>query len=111
MLATRDASASSTRPQVLLHIYQDARRREDQWRIPQHLLAFATPILVFMAVLLAHGNAALAIRAGAVGMVTATGAALFAIKAARWHRTSDWIANKLRTEYPLEPDVLRNGPL
>jgi protein-S-isoprenylcysteine O-methyltransferase Ste14 len=110
MLATSNAPASTVRPQVLLEIYHDARRREDQWRIPQHLLALVTPILVFMAVLLAHGDADLAIRAGAVGIVTATGAALLAIQVARWHNTASWIANKLRNEYPLDPAVL-SAPL
>ena len=110
MIDRTTAAASTTRPQVLLEIYDDARRREDQWRIPQHLLAFVTPILVLMAVLLAHGDADLAIRAGAVAIVTATGAALFAMQVARWHRTASWIADRLRIEYQVEA-AMRSSPV
>ena len=110
MLAAGNAPKSTVRSQVLLQIYEDARRREDQWRIPQHLLALVTPILVFIAVLLAHGNADLAIRAGAVGIVTATGAALFAIQVAHWHHQANWTARRLRSEYRVDAAVLLSEP-
>ena len=90
------------RPEALAAIYRDAREQENQWRIPQQLLTFVTPGLVLLSALLAYGNAGWAASAGAVGSVTATGAAILALRVGRWHRTAGEVAYRLRNENPLE---------
>jgi protein-S-isoprenylcysteine O-methyltransferase Ste14 len=96
----------------LLRDYHDARRREDQWRIPQLLLALATPLVSFISVLfsLAHQDA-YAVISGAVAIVTGTGAALIATQVWRWHRTAVGIANRVRDEHPGEATLLLKDPL
>ena len=60
----------------LLRDYHDARRREDQWRIPQLLLALVTPIVTLISVLFVLGHQEdYAVISGAVAIVTGTGAA------------------------------------
>lgn len=90
-----------SRPEVLAALFRDARQQADRWRTPQQLLTLVTPSLVFMTALLAYGNAGWAASAGAVGSVTATGAAILALRVGRWHRTAGEIASRLPTENPV----------
>ena len=96
----------------LLRDYHDARRREDQWRIPQLLLALATPIVGLISVffILGHQENYAAI-AGAVSIVTGIGAALLATQVWRWHRTAIGIANSVRDEHPSDAVLLLKDPL
>jgi hypothetical protein len=51
----------------MLRDYHDARRREDQWRIPQLLLALATPMVALIATVFAYaGQTDYATIAGAI---------------------------------------------
>jgi hypothetical protein len=96
----------------LLRDYHDARRREDQWRIPQLLLALATPIVVLISTLFTlAGQKDYAFISGAVALVTATAAALLAIEVWRWHRSAIGIGNRVRTEYPADATLLLKDPL
>lgn len=99
------------RPEALAALYRDARQQEDQWRIPQQLLTLVTPGLVLTSALLAYGNVGWAAYAGAVGSVTATGAAILALRVGRWHRTAFEIANRLRTDDPVERAFLMDDAL
>ncbi len=108
--------ASTTPPpsvvDELLRDYHDARRREDQWRIPQLLLALATPIVAFITVLFTLAGAKdYAVISGAVAIVTGTGAALIATEVWRWHRTAIGIANSVRDEHPGDAALLLKDPL
>ena len=108
---TSTASTSST-ADTLLRDYHDARRREDQWRIPQLLLALATPILALISVLFIYGHQeTYAIISGALAMVTGIGAALLAAEVWRWHRTAFGIVNRFRTEHPGDAALLMKDPL
>jgi uncharacterized membrane protein YkvA (DUF1232 family) len=108
-------ASGATPPSVvddLLRDYHDARRREDQWRIPQLLLALVTPVLALISVLFALGHQDdYSVISGAVAIVTATGAALIAIEVWRWHRTAIGIANRVREEFPGEAALLLKDPL
>jgi hypothetical protein len=105
-------SASSTASDVLLRDYHDARRKEDQWRIPQVLLALATPILALISVLFVYGHQeSYAIISGALAILTGVGAALIAIEVWRWHRTALGIVNRFRTEHPSDASLLMKDPL
>ena len=97
---------------AMLRDYHDARRREDQWRIPQILLALATPLLTLLSVLfnMAHAES-YGMISGAVAVVTGVGAALIGIEVWRWHRTAIGIANRFRTEHPGELGVFFKDPL
>ena len=106
------AAPTAPRSDALLRDYHDARRREDQWRIPQLLLALATPALSLVSVLFAlSGNESYAIIAGAVAIVAGAGAALLAIEVWRWHRTAIGIVNRFRQEYPGDAQLLLKDPL
>ena len=103
---------SSAASDSLLRDYHDARRREDQWRIPQLLLALAAPILSLISVLFAFGgNGTYAIVSGAVAIVAGAGAALVAIEVWRWHRTAFGIVNRFRQEHPGDVSLLMKDPL
>ena len=96
----------------LLRDYHDARRREDQWRIPQLLLALVTPILALVSVLFTMaGETDYALISAAVAVVSAVGAALLAIEVWRWHRTAIGIGNSFRTTYPAEASRFLGDPL
>jgi protein-S-isoprenylcysteine O-methyltransferase Ste14 len=95
----------------LLRDYHDARRREDQWRIPQLLLALITPIFALVAALVVGGDASMARIAGALAVITGTAAALLAVEVWRQHRTAIGIWNHLRTEYPQGGPLLLKDPL
>ncbi len=96
----------------LLRDYHDARRREDQWRIPQLLLALATPILAFISVaFLMAGSDQYAEISGALAIITGVGAALLAVEVWRWHRTAIGIGNSFRTTYPGEASRFLSDPL
>jgi hypothetical protein len=97
---------------ALLRDYHDARRREDQWRIPQLLLALATPILTLLSVLFSMGSVGTyAMISGALALITGVGAALLAIEVWRWHRTAFEIVNRFRTERPGDASLLMKDPL
>jgi len=113
-MTTRTAAPDTDRSQFdsLLRDYHDARRRQDQWRIPQLLLALATPILAFVSVLfLMAGNDQYALISGALAIITGVGAALLAVEVWRQHRTAIGIWNHLRTEYPQGGPLLLKDPL
>ena len=96
----------------LLRDYHDARRREDQWRIPQLLLALVTPILALVSVLFTMGGETdYATISGAIAVVTGMGAALLAVEVWRWHRTAIGIGNSFRTTYPGEASRFLGDPL
>lgn len=103
---------TSTQADSLLRDYHDARRREDQWRIPQVLLALVTPILSLIAVLfnMAHNSGA-ANAAGALAIITGTGAALLAIEVWRWHRTALSRVNEFRVGHSADAALLLKDPL
>jgi protein-S-isoprenylcysteine O-methyltransferase Ste14 len=97
---------------TLLHDYHDARRREDQWRIPQLLLALVTPLVALISVLfIMMNNGTYALIAGAIAIVTGTAAALIAVEVWRWHRTAIGIANRVRTDHAANANLLLNDPL
>lgn len=105
-------SAGTSTADRLLHDYHDARRREDQWRIPQLLLALATPVLSLISVLFAIGGVGTnAVVTGALAIITGAGAALVAIEVWRWHRTAFGIVNRFRTEHPADTSLLMKDPL
>ena len=104
--------ASASAVDELLRDYHDARRREDQWRIPQLLLALATPLVTLIAVFfMLAGEKDYAVISGAVVIVTGTGAALLATQVWRWHRVAVGIGNRVRTEYPADAALLLKDPL
>ena len=105
-----DASRSGA--DALLRDYHDARRREDQWRIPQLLSALVAPIAMLISLLFLMGHMETeAIAAGAVGLVSGLAAALLAVETWRWHRTALSHVNRFRTEYPADAALLLNDPL
>jgi protein-S-isoprenylcysteine O-methyltransferase Ste14 len=107
-----NATPSRSGPDELLREYHDARRREDQWRIPQILLALVTPILALVSVLFAMGGETTnATISGALAVITGVGAALLAVEVWRWHRTAIGIGNSFRTTYPGEASRFLGDPL
>ena len=97
---------------TMLRDYHDARRREDQWRIPQILLALVTPILALLSVLFVlAGENDYAWITGAVGVITGVGAGLLAVEVWRWHRTAIGLGNSFRTTYPNEAARFLGDPL
>ena len=105
-------SATTSTSDTLLRDYHDARRREDQWRIPQLLLALVTPILALISVLFVYGHQeTYALISGALAIVTGVAAALIAIEVWRWHRTAFGIVNRFRTEHPGDASLLMKDPL
>lgn len=97
---------------TMLRDYHDARRREDQWRIPQILLALVTPVLALLSVLFVlAGENDYASISGAITVVTGAGAALLAVEVWRWHRTAIGLGNSFRTTYPTEAARFLGDPL
>ena len=91
----------------MLHGYHEARSREDQWRVPQLLLALITPILTLASVLFTMGgNEQYGTISGAVALVTGTAAALAATQVTRWHRAAVALGNTFRDTYPHEQELL-----
>ena len=114
MTTTTDPAVHADRTEFdsLLHDYHEARRRQDQWRIPQLLLALATPILALISVVfLMAGGEQYAMISGALAVITGTGAALLAVEVWRQHRTAIGIWNHLRTDYPADGALLLKDPL
>ena len=105
---TATADVSDT----LLRDYHDARRKEDQWRIPQLLLALATPILALIGVLFIYGHQeTYALICGVLATIAGTAAALIAVEVWRWHRMAIGIVNRFRTERPGDAALLMKDPL
>lgn len=70
--------------------YDEARRREEQWRIPQLLTALVTPILGLIAVIFnMMGSNTYANISGALAIITGTAAALIAVEMWRLHRSAE----------------------
>jgi hypothetical protein len=110
MTDTRDAVAGS-QADVLLRDFHDARRREDQWRIPQLLLALVTPVLALIGVVLdTVGRDGGTIAVG-LAIITGTGAALISVEIWRWHRIALSRVNQFRTEHPAESGLLLKDPI
>jgi hypothetical protein len=96
----------------LLRAYHDARRQEDMWRIANLLLALATPVLALISVLFVMGgNSDYAVIAGALAIITGTGAALLTVEVWRHHRRAIGIANSFRTQYPAEHALFLKDPI
>jgi hypothetical protein len=95
----------------LLRDYHDARRREDQWHIPQLLLALVAPIMALIAVVLDMGGSDGARIAAALAVITGAGAALLAAEVWRWHRIAVGKVNQFRTDYPAESGLLLKDPI
>ena len=111
-VTTTPPTADRSMVDGLLRDYHEARRREDQWRIPQLLLALVTPIVALIATVFAYaGQTDYATIAGAVAIVTGIGAALLAVEVWRQHRTAIGIANSFRDDYPADRALLLNDPL
>jgi hypothetical protein len=69
--------------------YTEARRREDQWRIPQLLTALLTPVLAFIGLIFNLGGMETnANISAALAIITGVGAALMAVESWRWHRAA-----------------------
>ena len=110
--ATPRATVTTDDSDTMLRDYHDARRREDQWRIPQLLLALATPILALISVLFIYGNQeTYALISGVLAIISGAAAALIAIEVWRWHRTAIGIVNRFRTERPADAALLMKDPL
>jgi hypothetical protein len=105
-------TVSGTAADSLLRDYHDARRREDQWRIPQLLLALATPLIGLIAVVfsISDNNGATNI-AVALTIITGTAAALLAIEVWRWHRIAMSRVNEFRLSHPAAAALLLKDPL
>jgi hypothetical protein len=95
----------------LLRDYHDARRREDQWRIPQLLLALVAPVMAFVSVVLAITGTGDAKVAGALAVIIGVGAALLAVQVWRWHSVAVGLVNRFRLEYPAESAQLLRDPI
>ena len=106
------ATVTTADSDTMLRDYHDARRKEDQWRIPQLLLALATPVLALISVLFIYGNQeTYALIAGVLAIISGAAAALIAIEVWRWHRTAIGIVNRFRTERPGDASLLMKDPL
>jgi protein-S-isoprenylcysteine O-methyltransferase Ste14 len=113
-MVTPDSPVPAERAMVdsLLRDYHDARRREDQWRIPQILLALITPIFALTGILFIFaGSTDNATTAAALAVITGVAAALIAVEIWRWHRMAVGIANRIRTDYPSDIGLLMRDPL
>jgi hypothetical protein len=113
MADVRSSAGSRTaEAEVVLRQYHDARRREDQWRKPQLLLALITPIFAVISIVLDRmgrdGSADIAL---ALVLITATAAALLAIQVWRWHRIAISTLNTFRGKYVTEVSLLLRDPL
>jgi hypothetical protein len=103
-------SVTATNAEELLRDFHDARRREDQWRIPQLLLALVTPILALIAAVLDTSNLTSGFPALALSIITGTAAALIAVEGWRWHRIALSRVNQFRIEHPNESALLFKDP-
>ena len=111
-MTTVETPASRPGADTMLRDYHDARRREDQWRIPQLLTALLTPLAALISVLFVMaGRDAEAIAAGGLAIVAGVVAALLAVEVWRWHRTAIGIGNRFRTEYPADGGLFLKDPL
>ena len=110
MTELRD-SVTATTADELLRDFHDARRREDQWRIPQLLLALATPILALIAAVMDIANVGNGFIALALSLITGTAAALVAVEGWRWHRIALSRVNQFRIEHPGEGTLLLKDPI
>lgn len=104
-------SVTATTADELMRDFHDARRREDQWRIPQLLLALATPILALIAAVMDMANVGSGFVALALAIITGTAAALIAVEGWRWHRIALSRVNQFRTEHPTEGALLLKDPI
>ena len=97
---------------ALLRDYHDARRREEQWRIPQLLTALLTPVVALIgAVLTIMGNDSEAYVAVVLAVIIGTAAALMAVQVWRWHHIATGILNTFRTTYPADAGTLMKDPI
>ena len=111
-MTTVETPASRPGADTMLRDYHDARRREDQWRIPQLLTALLTPLAALISVLFVMaGRDAEAVAAGGLAIVTGVVAALLAVEVWRWHRTAIGIGNRFRSEYPADGGLFLKDPL
>lgn len=110
MTELRD-TVSGTSADELLRDFHDARRREDQWRIPQVLLALVTPILALIAAVLDISNLTSGFPALALSIITGTAAALIAVEGWRWHRIALSRLNQFRIDHPTEAALLFKDPI
>jgi hypothetical protein len=104
-------SVSATTADDLLRDFHDARRREDQWRIPQLLLALATPILALVAVVMDMAGFDGARIALILAIITGAAAALIAVEVWRWHRIALSRVNQFRTAHAGEAALLMQDPI
>ena len=110
--APTSTTTSTSEVDALLRDYHDARRREDQWRIPQLLLALVTPLVALISVMfILMNNGTYAMISGAIAIVTGAAAALIAVEVWRWHRTAIGIANRVRTDHAANASLLLKDPL
>jgi hypothetical protein len=69
--------------------YDNARRREEQWRTAQLFTALVTPIIGMIAVIFnLMGSNTYANISGALAIITGTAAALIAVEMWRLHRSA-----------------------
>ena len=109
---TNAGSVPHAASDALLRDYHDARRREEQWRIPQLLLALLTPILALTTVVfnMAYSDAYANVTS-ALTIITATAAALLSIEVWRWHRIATSRVNAFRTQHPADAALLMKDPI
>lgn len=107
---TDDYAVATATPDSLLRDFHDARRREDQWRIPQVLLVLVTPIFALIAAVLGvtGGDSLVPI---ALTIITGTAGALITIENWRWHRIALSRVNQFRTSYAAEAALLMKDPM
>jgi hypothetical protein len=110
MTDLRDSVTGSS-ADALLRDYHDARRREDQWRIPQLLLALATPILALIGVVMDITDTGSTTIPVALAIITGTAAALIAVEVWRWHRIALSRVNQFRTEHAADAGLLLKDPI
>ena len=95
----------------LLRDYHDARRREEQWRIPQLLLALLTPILILGTLLfMMAGRTGDATAVGALALSMGVAAARIATQVWRWHRIAISRINDFRTSSSADASLLMRDP-
>jgi len=111
-VATPATAAASETADTVLRDYHEARRREEQWRIPQLLTALVTPVLVFIGLIFNLGGSNTNANISAVlALITGVGAALMAVEGWRWHRTATSRINDFRTQYPADAALLLKDPI
>ncbi len=104
-------NVAATGADELLRDFHDARRREDQWRIPQLLLALVTPIMALIAAVVDITNLASGFPALGLSIITGTAAALTAVEGWRWHRIAVSRVNQFRIQHPGEGALLLRDPI